>query len=588
MKKILSGVLTVCLLLSSLFLIEGAAVDCRAETYQGITLSIEAPTETSAVTSTTTIDVTLKLKVPLGIYLNGVKVSLCYESRFFSTSSGFVTLSSDIPSGSLNLEEGMVSFYYDSTSKPIETGEYTLFTATFGVDERGLDQELFFTTYSHEAYMTLYDDYGMVTGESDIEAYNDSVGVYVGERFSVTPSYSTVTVGKETKISLNKACAEFYNYGEDIVSYDAETQTVTALSLGTAKLEFTAESGETVMITFVVRKFSPDDVYCVMEYSSCEYDGNPKAPQITVKNDNGDTLTEGVEYTVEYPEAVEVGTYEISIQLMGDYYSGAFSLNFSILECEHMGGTASCIEKAVCHKCNREYGTYADHTGGNATCTEKAKCTVCGDYYGSLKAHTYKTTTATKATTSKNGSTVTKCTVCGYKKSSGVIYKISSVAISATSYTYNGKVKTPSVTVKNSKGTKLVKGTDYTVSYAGGRKNVGKYKVKITFKGKYSGSKALYFTINPQKTSVKKLTPATKALKVSITKKTAQVTGYQIQYSTSKSFSSAKKITTSSTSKTVKSLKAKKTYYVRVRTYKKAGGKTYYSAWSAIKKKKTK
>ncbi len=232
-----------------------------------------------------------------------------------------------------------------------------------------------------------------------------------------------------------------------------------------------------------------------------------------------------------------------------------------------------------------------------ATCTSTGltagkKCSVCGtetvaQKEVAKKAHTYKTT-ATKATLSKNGSKVTKCSVCGYKKSSSVIYKISSVKLATTTYTYTGKAISPAVTVKNSKGTKLVKGTDYTVSYAGGRKNVGKYKVTITFKGNYSGKKILYFTINPTKTTVKKLTPATKALKVSITKKSAQVSGYQIQYSTAKSFSGAKALKITGTSKTIKSLKAKKTYYVRVRTYKKVGSTTYYSAWSAAKKAKTK
>lgn len=42
------------------------------------------------------------------------------------------------------------------------------------------------------------------------------------------------------------------------------------------------------------------------------------------------------------------------------------------------------------------------------------------------------------------------------------------------------------------------------------------------------------------------------------------------------------------TKATIKSLKAKKTYYVRVRTYKNVDGKKYYSAWSSAKSKKTK
>ena len=52
--------------------------------------------------------------------------------------------------------------------------------------------------------------------------------------------------------------------------------------------------------------------------------------------------------------------------------------------------------------------------------------------------------------------------------------------LSATTYTYNGKVQKPSVTVKDSKGKALKNGTDYTVSYPKGMKNVGKYTGKET------------------------------------------------------------------------------------------------------------
>lgn len=63
-------------------------------------------------------------------------------------------------------------------------------------------------------------------------------------------------------------------------------------------------------------------------------------------------------------------------------------------------------------------------------------------------------------------------------------------------------------------------------------------------------------------------------------------TGYQVQYSTSKKFTSKTSKTlkvnkAKTTSKTVKKLKAKKKYYVRVRTYKTVKKKKYYSKWSA-------
>lgn len=221
-------------------------------------------------------------------------------------------------------------------------------------------------------------------------------------------------------------------------------------------------------------------------------------------------------------------------------------------------------------------------------------CTECGDTYtgDSVKAShsygAYKTTK--KATTSSNGTQTATCTECG-DEITKTIKKISDISLSATSYTYNGKVKTPSVTVKDSKGNKLTKGTDYTVAYASGRKNVGKYAVKITFKGNYSGSKTLYFKINPKATTISSLTKGSKQFTVKWKKQSTQVTGYQIRYSTSSSMSSAKTVTVSSyktTQKTIKSLKAKKKYYVQIRTYKTVNGTKYYSSWSAKKNVTTK
>ncbi len=71
-------------------------------------------------------------------------------------------------------------------------------------------------------------------------------------------------------------------------------------------------------------------------------------------------------------------------------------------------------------------------------------------------------------------------------------------------------------------------------------------------------------------------------------KKNTKATGYQIQYGTSSSFKSSltdTKLRTSnkSTSTTLTDLKKGKTYYVRVRSYKKVDGVKYYGPWSEKK-----
>lgn len=248
--------------------------------------------------------------------------------------------------------------------------------------------------------------------------------------------------------------------------------------------------------------------------------------------------------------------------------------------------------KIVCKYCNIvRAGHEADScSGGTATCTAKAKCSKCKAEYGSLVAHTLKTTT-TKATPTANGKKETKCTVCGKVTKTTTIYAAKTIKLSSTKYTYDGQVKKPSVTIKDSKGNAIAN-TNYTVTYPSGRKNVGKYTVKITFKGDYSGSKSLAFTINPPKTSISSTTAKSKSFVVKWAKKTTQITGYEIQYSTSKTFESGNKtakVTSANTvSKTITNLKAKKTYYVRVRTYKTVGTTKYYSAWSSSKAVTTK
>ena len=204
-------------------------------------------------------------------------------------------------------------------------------------------------------------------------------------------------------------------------------------------------------------------------------------------------------------------------------------------------------------------------------------------YFGGCKAPgTYKVTVTMKG---------------NYSGTKTLTYKINpidvskcEIVLSKTSYTYDGKTKIPSVMVLNHNGTKLT-GSSYTVTYASGRTNVGKYKVTIKMKGNYTGTKILYFTINPVKTSISKLSGGSKSLTVTWSKKSSQVTGYEIQYSTSKKFSGAKTATVKSyktTKATIKNLKAKTTYYVRVRTYKTVDVKKYYSGWSTVKYTKTK
>ena len=246
------------------------------------------------------------------------------------------------------------------------------------------------------------------------------------------------------------------------------------------------------------------------------------------------------------------------------------------------------------------HGAYVNHAYDNACDTTCNTCKATRKI-----THSYKNTT-TKATLTKNGKVVSKCSVCGTSKTTTVYYP-KTFTLSATSYTYNGSVKTPTVTVKDATGKVLTKGTDYTVTYDGkvksptvtvkdskgntlkkdtdytvkyssGRKNTGKYTVTITFKGKYSGTKTLSFNILPSKTS--KITPtcSTTTIKASW-KKVTGADGYKVELLNSKG-KVVKTATTTKINYTFKSLSKVTTYKVKVTAYKTIDKKKVYSTVS--------
>ncbi|MGN0394839.1 MAG: fibronectin type III domain-containing protein, partial [Coprococcus sp.] len=90
--------------------------------------------------------------------------------------------------------------------------------------------------------------------------------------------------------------------------------------------------------------------------------------------------------------------------------------------------------------------------------------------------------------------------------------------------------------------------------------------------------------------TVSDIKSSARAIKVTW-KRNSKVTGYQVCYSLKSSFKSAKtKTYRNKTTKTAKltGLKSGRKYYVRVRSYIKVNGKTYYGAWSKVKTINTK
>ena len=271
--------------------------------------------------------------------------------------------------------------------------------------------------------------------------------------------------------------------------------------------------------------------------------------------------------------------------------------------------TTTGIKTFTCSKCGNQYTqTIAalghDYLGSvtkAATCTEKGvktfKCSRCTSNYTqdiAALGHDIKTKVGEYAkvyqTGSSSGYTVDYCTRCDYQKINHSAFMcVDSIYIRPIN-TYTGKVITPSIRVALLEGGDLKEGKDYTLKYATGRKNIGKYAVKVTFKGNYQGSRTVYFKIVPKGTTLSKLTAGKKAFTAKW-KKLGGITGYQIQYCTNAYFTGAKTVTVkgaTAASKTIKNLKAKQVYYVRIRTYKTISKANYFSTWSKTYKVKTK
>ena len=259
----------------------------------------------------------------------------------------------------------------------------------------------------------------------------------------------------------------------------------------------------------------------------------------------------------------------------------------------------------VCKTCGTvlEKGTTIakkNHTWDAGKVTTEATCTTDGvkTYTCSVckttKTETIKATghkmsewkTVTAATTQKEGKQERTCTACDYKETKSIpklpvkkgTFKVTP---SKTAVTYNGKAQKPSVTVYA--GNKKLSSKYYTVSY---RNNtaVGTATITVTGKGNYQNySGKTTFRINLQKTTLFALKSSRKGELQATWKKTSGNTGYQIQYATNAKFSGAKVKNTTRTNYTIKGLKSKGRYYVRVRTYKKVGGKYWYSGWSNVR-----
>ena len=308
--------------------------------------------------------------------------------------------------------------------------------------------------------------------------------------------------------------------------------------------------------------------------TSYVYTGSAIKPAATVTY-NGKALVNGTDYTITYKNNINKGTATATITGKGKY-TGSKDITFSI--------TAKSLSAATLKLSAASYAYSGSARKPGTTVTLSSKTLVKNTDYTVTYKNNINKGTATVTITGKGNYSGTKSTTFTIKALA--LSKVTVTGLPKAKY-YTAKAIKPALTLKY--GTKTLKaGTDYTIAYKN-NKAIGKATITLKGKGNFSGTVTLNFKIIPKKTTLKTATsPKTKRLKVTYSK-VANITGYQIVYSTSSDFSKNKKsVNTKATSKTISSLTKGKTYYVKVRTYKTVSGTKYYSGYSAVKKVKIK
>lgn len=378
----------------------------------------------------------------------------------------------------------------------------------------------------------------------------------------ITPEYEYNGKSHEPEIESSESAPELEQGSDYEVTYENN------INAGTATIKIT---GKDIFCGTVERSFkiTPDEngmhVCYFAEnnetYLETTFKGKKVEPEVVI-----DGLVRGKDYTVTYVNNEKPGEARAELTGIGNY-KGSETLYFTIY------GKLPAADPIADQ-------TY---TGKELTPAIVIPGLKAGeDYYMYYEDNQYP-----------GVATVTIYGTGYYKGTATIHFKIikktekfvSNVKLNRTSYTYTGKSIRPSVTV--TVNGKKIGASAYKLYYKN-NKNSGIGTVQVRGTGKYSRiNKTLTFKILPPKTLLTGLKKANRSFTASW-KKNIQATGYQIQYAADSRFTKERKTVIvgkqSATRYKISGLKNKKTYYVRIRSYKRVGKKVLYSSWSTVKK----
>ena len=342
--------------------------------------------------------------------------------------------------------------------------------------------------------------------------------------------------------------------------------------------------------SFEAKNLDAASVSVTMKKSNYVYDGKAKEPKITVKDGN-ETLTQDIDYTVTYLDNVQAGTTAaVRIDGTGDYVGSKITY-FTIEKANQTINVNTDITKNASDK---KFKLGAQLTAGNGALSYQSDNTSVAqvDRYGNVTIYgggVANITVTVKETVNYNSATVkVKLTVKKNKPTLAIaktkftkaygdkafwIEAESEVDVDITFSSNNKKV----VTV-NGEGKVSIKGC-----------GTAKITVATVADSKYdSTKKTIKITVKPKKSTITSLASKKKTQMVLKWKKDSKASGYEIVYSYNGKSKKVDVKKNGTTSATIKRLKSKKTYSVKIRAYKKVDGKKIYGDYSKVKKIKVK
>ena len=238
-------------------------------------------------------------------------------------------------------------------------------------------------------------------------------------------------------------------------------------------------------LTFTITAKDASSLNAALSVTSYVYDGAAKEPAVTI-TDGKTTLVKGVDYTVAYSNNKDAGTAKAAVTYTSNY-SGSKELAFTITAKDASTLTIAAVSAVV-------YDGKAKTP--ELTVMDGETKLVKGADYDVAYDNNIKAGMATATASFKDNYTGTKSVTFEIAAKDASTLTIAAVSPDV----YDGKAKTPELTVKDGE-TKLVKDTDYTVTYDKNT-NVGTATAKATFIGNYKGEKSVTFEITPKKTTL--------------------------------------------------------------------------------------